>query len=58
MRTLPEEVKRPVLEYSTRAKVISQKLLVSLLEVLNPGGKEEVKSLQLWVRSPAHFPDI
>lgn len=58
MRTLPEEVKRPVLEYSTRAKVTSQKLLVSLLEVLNPGGKEEVKSLQLWVRSPAHFPDI
>lgn len=52
MRTLPEEVKRPVLEYSTRAKVTSQKLLVSLLEVLNPGGKEEVKSLQLWVRSP------
>ena len=52
MRTLPEEVKRPILEYSTRAKVTSQKLLVSLLEVLNPGGKEEVKSLQLWVRSP------
>ena len=52
MRTLPEEVKRPVFEYSTRAKVTSQKLLVSLLEVLNPGGKEEVKSLQQWVRSP------
>ena len=55
MRTLPEEVKRPVLEYSTRAKVTSQKLLVSLLEVLNPGGKEEVKSLQLWVRSSQTF---
>ena len=25
---------------------------MSLLEVLNPGGKEEVKSLQQWVRSP------